>query len=321
VRQSRNLARYSYIPGMANTIILTGATGFIGGRVAHALLERGDRVVLFARHPDRALTMFPEAHRAVLWSPGMSGAWQQECRDADVVIHLAGEPIAERRWTGEVKRRILDSRVAGTRSLVDALRAGPAAPRTFVCASAIGYYGNRGDEELDETSSAGRDFLAGVCAAWEREAAAAKETGSRVVSVRIGIVLAADGGALPRMLLPFRLCAGGPLGSGRQWMSWIHVDDLVRLMLHALDTPSIEGPMNAVAPEALRGTAFSAAVGAALHRPAWMRVPAVALRLALGEFAGTLLASQHVLPRVALAAGFRFAYPCAAEALQQCVNP
>jgi hypothetical protein len=300
---------------MPKTIILTGGTGFIGSRVARMLAERGDRVILFARHPDRARQLLPQAQRTVLWAPGLSGAWRGECRDADAIVHLAGEPIAGKRWTPAYKQRILDSRVLGTRSLVEALRDGAAAPHAFVCASAVGWYGDRGDEELDEASAPGADFLASVCAAWEREASAAAQAGARVVCARIGIVLAAGAGALPRMLLPFRLHAGALMGHGRQWMSWIHIDDLARLIVHALDTPGLGGAMNAVAPEPLRHAAFSAAIGIALRRRLWLRVPRLVLRCALGEFADAMLASQRVLPRAALASGFHFRFATASAAL------
>jgi uncharacterized protein (TIGR01777 family) len=234
------------------------------------------------------------------------------------VVHLAGEPVAQR-WTASVKERIRMSRVEGTRLLVEEIKRSQKPPSTLVCASAIGYYGDRGDEILRETSPPGADFLASSCLEWERAARGAEEAGTRVTSVRIGIVLG-NGGALSKMLPPFRLGLGGPLGSGRQWMSWVHIDDLVELVLLALKDPRISGPLNGVAPEPVRNSEFTKALAAALHRPAFMPVPVFGLRLLFGEMATVMIASQRVIPEAASQAGFQFRYQNIRSALGSILN-
>jgi hypothetical protein len=238
----------------------------------------------------------------------------ESLREADVIIHLAGEPVAQR-WTAEAKRRILESRVVGTRSLVEALAALPRRPEALICASAIGYYGSRGDEILTESSAPGSGFLPEVCVAWEREAQAAEAFGIRVVRVRTGLVLGAGGGALPRMLPPFRMGVGGRLGSGRQWMSWIHLEDLTALLLFAVEN-RFQGPLNAVAPHPVTNADFTRELARALRRPALFPVPEFALRLLFGEMADVLLDSQRVAPAAAEAAGFRFRFPQLPPALR-----
>jgi hypothetical protein len=232
-----------------------------------------------------------------------------------VVFNLAGEPVAEGRWTAERKRRIRDSRVLGTRNLVAGLAAQESRPRVLVSASAVGYYGDRDDEVLDETSSSGHGFLAEICVEWEREALAAERLGIRVVCVRTGIVLAPGGGALARMLTSFRLGAGGKLGSGRQWMAWIHLDDEVGILIHASQDARIRGAINAVGPRPVTNAEFTRALGHAIHRPAFLPVPMTALRLAFGEMSEILTASQRVLPREAERTGYTFKHPELAGAL------
>jgi uncharacterized protein (TIGR01777 family) len=228
-------------------------------------------------------------------------------QDADVVIHLAGESVAQR-WTDDVKRRIRESRVQGTRSLVEALSRENGRPRALVCASAVGYYGSRGDDVLTEASTPGSGFLPEVCVAWEREAAAAEQFGVRVVRVRIGVALAKHGGALAKMMPPFRMGVGGRLGSGRQWMSWIHLDDVCEMFRFAAEQP-IRGAINGVAPGAVSNADFTRSLASALHRPVIFPVPAFGLRVMFGEMSEMLLASQRVSPKGAEAAGFRFRYP------------
>jgi uncharacterized protein (TIGR01777 family) len=234
-------------------------------------------------------------------------------READVVIHLAGEPVAQR-WTAEARQRIRESRVTGTRKLVEAMATLSRRPEALICASAIGYYGSRGDEILTESSAPGSGFLPEVCIAWEREAQAAEAFGMRVVRVRIGIVLDAGGGALQRMLPPFRMGAGGRLGSGRQWMSWIHLEDLAGLFHLAVES-QVQGPLNGVAPYPVTNSDFTRELARALRRPAVFPVPGFALRLLFGEMADLLLGSQRVAPGAAEAAGFRFRFPQLAPAL------
>jgi uncharacterized protein (TIGR01777 family) len=256
----------------------------------------------------------------VLWSPEVgSGAWVAAVQAADVVVNLAGEGIADRRWSASRKKAILHSRVTATRALATVVREA-VLPATFISASAIGIYGDCGDEEVTEARGPGSDFLARVCIAWEREARAVAEA-SRLVLLRTGIVLARDGGALPRMALPYHLFAGGPIGSGQQFMSWIHRDDWLAMVLWVMQDASITGAVNVTAPGPVRNADFARALGRALRRPALVRVPASMLRLALGELADGLLGSQRVIPAVATAGGFRFRYPDLDAALRGIYHP
>jgi len=289
-------------------VVVTGATGLIGGPLVRRLLDAGHEVRALTRGVERARAVLPARCACFAWDPERGAIDRAALAGADAVVHLAGEGVAAGRWTEARKRAIRESRVAGSRVLVETIAGLDAAarPRVLASASAIGIYGDRGDERLDEGAAPGAGFLPEVCTAWEREVRAAEDLGLRVVTVRIGIVLAKEGGALARMLPPFRLGVGGRIGSGRQWMSWIHVDDLVALFVHALERDDLRGPVNGVAPEPVRNADFTAALGHALGRPTILPVPALALRLALGEMAIILLASQRVAPRAAEAAGFAF---------------
>ena len=298
--------------------LVTGATGFVGPRVLRLL----DRPVVLSRNPERARESLGSLAGSVLrWDPLQGPPPPQAFEGVDMVLHLAGENVSAGRWTTAQKARIRDSRVVGTRNLVQGLAQATGGPRTLVSASAVGFYGDRGDEELTETAGPGSDFLAEVCVAWEREALAAAAHGVRVVTARTGIVLGAGGGALAKMLPPFKLGGGGNLGNGRQWMPWIHVADLARLYLHAAETASIVGPMNAVAPQPVRNAEFTKALGRQLHRPTFAPAPYIALRLLFGEFAQVLFASQRVIPRVAIDTGFVFQYPEIAAALREILAP
>ncbi len=301
-------------------VVVDGATGLIGSALVRRLLADGDDVTALVRNPAAAAGRLPGA-RLVAWDPMAAEAPADALAECEAVVHLAGEPIADRAWGGEQKRRIRDSRVVGTRNLVAAMRRAPRRPRVLVSGSAIGYYGDRGDELLDESSAPGDDFLARLCQDWEREAVAAEDLGVRVVRVRTGVVLANEGGAFPRLVAPFRFFVGGPLGSGRQWMSWIHLDDEIGLILHALRDDRVAGPLNAVAPSPVRNSAMAHAIGRLLGRPALLPAPAFALRLLLGERVQLLLDSQRVAPRAALAAGYAFRYSELEPALRSLLKP
>jgi uncharacterized protein (TIGR01777 family) len=276
-------------------IAITGASGLIGKRLQQRLTESG--------------------HGALPVPRGASGpALTEILASADSVVHLAGEPVAQR-WTEAAKKRIYDSRVDGTRSLVNALSALSRRPRVMVCASAVGYYGSRGDQVLTETSPPGADFLAHVVVDWEEAAHLAEALEIRVVQMRFGVVLG-HGGALAKLLPPFRVGLGGRLGSGRQWMAWIHLEDAVNLILFSLGYSAIRGPVNATAPQPVTNQEFTHRLANALHRPAILPVPAFALKLAMGEMSEVLLASQRVVPNVAKSAGFRFQYPELGAALE-----
>jgi uncharacterized protein (TIGR01777 family) len=284
--------------------LVTGATGLIGKE----LIERLQEAVVLSRDPERAKQRFPTAE-VYAWSPEAGPPPSGALQGVDAVFNLAGEPVAEGRWTVDKKRAIRDSRVLSTRNLIAGFAAQASRPHVLVSASAVGYYGDRGDEQLDETSSAGRGFLAGVCVEWEREALTAERLGIRVVCVRTGIVLAPGGGVIAKILTPFRLGVGGKLGSGRQWMPWIHLDDEVGILIHASRDARIRGAINAVGPNPVTNAEFTRALGLTLQRPAVVPVPSTALRLAFGEMSEVLTASQRVLPKVAQRTGYTFKHP------------
>jgi len=286
--------------------LVTGATGFVGRR----LLGKLQQPVVLSRNVAKAEQALKAlAVKAFSWEPQTEPPPAAAFAGVDTVFHLAGDPVAEGRWTSAKKARIKESRVIGTRNLVAGLKNLASRPRVLVSASAVGIYGSRGDEALDETSAPAADFLADVCAGWEREAGAARELGIRVVPIRIGIVLGKRGGALSKMLTPFRLGLGSPLASGRQYMPWVHIDDLVELMLFAARDERITGPLNGVAPSPVTNREFTKTLGRVLGRPTFFPpVPRFVLRTMLGEFADVLLASQWVYPRAAEAAGFSFRF-------------
>ena len=298
---------------MAN-VLVTGGTGFIGSRVCAALHEQGDAVHVLSRNPTRAKNL--ESARAVYsWNPQIEKLPSEATADVKAVVHLAGETIAGR-WSAEKKRRIRESRILSTRHLVESLAAADTKPDVLVCASAIGYYGASGDEHFTEASPAGTDFLAKVCQEWESEAQKASDFGIRVVLVRIGLVLGLGGGLLAQVLPPFKMGVGGRLGSGRQWMSWVHVDDVVGIMLHALAGEDIRGPLNATAPVPVSNTEFTKTLGAVLRRPTLFPVPTFGLKLMMGEFADFVLLSQNVLPEKTEVSGYEFRYRMLEPALQ-----
>lgn len=297
-------------------VVITGGSGFVGRRLVEALLARGDEAIVLTRDPSRARAHLPSGARAVAWTPERPGPWTDEIDAAGAVVHLAGEPVAQR-WTPEVRARIVSSRVDTTRIIVDAMARGPRRPPVFVCASAIGYYGPRPpDEDLDEDSAPGSDFLAGVVKRWEAEARRAAEYGVRDVELRIGVVLGEGGGAMDRMILPFKLFAGGPIGSGKQAVSWIHRDDVVGLVLLAIDDERVRGPINATAPSPVTSAELARALGRVLRRPSWLPAPAFAVKLALGEAAEVVTSGQRVLPKRALALGYAFREPAIEPALR-----
>jgi hypothetical protein len=289
-------------------VTITGASGLIGSRLVRALSERGDEVTTLSRDPARG----------VPWDPAQP-APAEALNGRDAVIHLAGENVAQR-WSPDARKRIRQSRELGTHNLVRGLERTDARPATLVSASAVGYYGHAGDEKLTEDAPAGDDFLAQVCVAWENEAQRAETLGLRVVRIRTGVVLDKDGGALGKMLLPFRLGAGGPVAGGNQYMPWIHADDLVGLYLAALDDPRYTGPVNASAPEPVTNKAFSKALGRALGRPAVAPIPGFAIRALYGDMAEIVTQGQRAVPAKALALGHAFQHPDLDEALNAAVG-
>lgn len=296
-------------------VVVTGGTGFLGTALLEALRGDGHAMTVLTRRPARA-------PGEVQWTPGSrTGLWKRAFEGAGAVVNLAGEPIAEGRWTQKRKRRIRASRTDATRAVVAALRETGVRHATLLSGSAVGYYGTERSDTLDESSPPGDDFLASVCRAWEAEALEASAD-ARVVLLRTGFVVAGDGGALPQLALPFRFFAGGPVGSGRQVMSWIHRDDWVAMVRWALSTDAVRGPINLTAPVPVTNREMATAIGRALHRPSFMPAPALALRVALGEMADALvLNGQRVLPRVATDGGFRFRYETIDAALSDIYGP
>jgi len=300
--------------GETGAIVVTGATGLVGRRLVDALRAAGSAVRVVSRRADPE--GFDPRVEVATWDGRHLEA--KALRGARALVHLAGEPIFAWPLTAQRRRRIHDSRIESTRELVASLAALPGGerPECFVCASAVGYYGSRGDEPLPESADPGEGFLAEVCIGWEHAALAASELGVRTACLRFGIVLAREGGALPTMAVPFRLGLGGPLGDGRQWLPWIHVDDLVSLVRAVLDDPAYAGPVNAVAPQAVTNAELTRALGRVLGRPTLLRVPAFVLRGLLGELSGELLGSRRVIPGAAGERGFVFRHPDLEEALR-----
>ncbi|MEN9935531.1 MAG: hypothetical protein RLZZ387_2110 [Chloroflexota bacterium] len=322
-------------------VIVTGATGHIGRALCAQLSERGYEVVAFSRNPESARRTLPGAAEYVAWRPEEHGPWAAALDGAYGVVHLAAASLFEKRWSPEYKREIAESRRLGTRGLVQAMRQAQVKPRVFACVSAVGFYGPRGDEPLDETAPPGDDFLARVCReAWEREAAPAAELGVRTALVRSGVVIGGDRstglpidlrgaslerpglvlktseGALPLLAMPFHFFAGGPVLPGTQWISWIHIADIVGLLVKALEDERVSGPLNATAPEPSRNRDFVGAIGRVLGRPSWLPVPGAALRLMVGEMADMITTGQRVIPKKALELDYHFQFPTLEPALR-----
>ena len=301
-------------------IVVTGGTGFIGRPLCASLCQEGHRVTLLTRREEEAQRLFGSTVTIVEWNGSEAGAWEHCLEEADAVINLAGAPIADGRWTDARRRILTESRVLTTRLLVEALSRRSSKPRTLENASGIGYYGASDDRVLSEGAARGQGFLADLCMAWEAEALRAAEFGVRVVMLRTGMVLEQDGGALPKMLLPFRLFAGGPILPGTQWVSWIHRRDHIGLIQWLLTTPRVSGPVNAVAPEAVTMNRFCQVLGQVLQRPSWLPVPGFALHVALGELGTLMTTGQRVHPAKALFGGYVFHYPTLEPALRAIVT-
>ncbi|WP_017655168.1 TIGR01777 family oxidoreductase [Fortiea contorta] len=301
-------------------VAVTGATGFVGSRLVERLHQEGHRVLVLTRNTASAQRVFPSESftnvEILAYTPTVSGSWQDAIALCDAVVNLAGEPIAEERWTPAHQQEILNSRQLGTQKIVEAIVKANPKPSVLINASAIGYYGTSETATFDENSHAGNDFLAQVCQAWEAEAAKVKDAGVRLVIFRLGIVLGL-GGALGKMITPFKLFAGGPIGSGRQWFSWIHLDDLVNLILQALTKSEIEGVYNGTAPHPVRMADLAQAMGQVMGRPSWLPVPAFALEALLGDGAKVVLEGQQVIPKRTLESGFEYQYPQLLSALKE----
>ena len=299
-------------------ILVTGATGLIGRSLCRTLTDDGHAVAAVSRSAVKPQGLaVAEVHQ---WDPQSGPPPQAALDGVDAVVNLAGEPIDARRWSGQQKQLIRDSRVVTTRNLVEGLRSVARKPAVLVSSSAVGFYGDRGDELLEEDSPAGRGFMSEVCEEWESEARRATEAGIRVVQVRTGVVLSREGGALQKLLTPFKLGIGGPLGSGRQWFPWIHINDIVGIFRHAMVTAGLAGPVNGVAPQPVTNREFTRELASALHRPAFLPVPEIAMRVLMGEMAVVLFGSQRVVPKAALESGYEFHYPLLAPALMDLLS-
>lgn len=292
-------------------VLVTGGTGFVGNILVNLLCARGDRVTVLTRDPGRTRS----ARAGVAYA-----AWPVDVSKFDAVVNLAGAGVLDRRWNDAYKAELRASRVELTRRLVEAMAASPRRPRVLVSASAVGYYGDRGEELLPETAPPGDGFLGQLCVDWEAEAQKAAAHGVRVATVRIGLVLGSHGGALKQMTPIFKLGLGGPFGLGRAWFPWIHVNDLCGLMIHALANESVSGPLNGTAPGIVRNREYARTFGRVLSRPAFLPVPPIALRVVLGEVASVLTASQRTVPERTLASGFQFRFPELEPALENLLH-
>jgi uncharacterized protein (TIGR01777 family) len=298
-------------------ITVTGATGLIGARLVAALKDRGDDVTVLSRNPEKAGQSL--GVEAVGWDALNEPAPAAALSGRDAVVHLAGEPVAQR-WNASRKQAINDSRELGTRNLVAGIEAAEPRPQALISSSAVGYYGKHGDERIEEDTAPGSDFLAKVCVVWEAEADKALALGLRVAHIRTGVVLDRSGGALKTMLPPFKMGVGGPVAGGRQYMPWIHLDDIVGLYLRAIDDPTWSGAYNGSAPEPVTNKAFSKALGKAIHRPAFSPVPAFAIKLLYGEMSEIVTEGQRAVPARALAGGYTFKHPELDEALASALS-
>jgi len=296
-------------------IVIAGGTGFIGRHLCHLLMNEGHSIIMLSRHPDDTPAPANTHARVIQWDGRKDGSWATCCEGAEVVINLSGAPIADKRWTSERKRELVDSRVLTTQVLLASIAKWNSKPHTFLTASGVGFYGDRASEEVNEDSPSGRGFLAELCQAWEGAAKQGEVLGLRVLPVRFGMVLGLNGGALPKMAFPFRFFLGGPVLPGSQFVSWIHLTDLSRLILWLITNPSISGPVNGVAPDPVTMREFCERLGQAMKRPSWFPVPGFLLHMALGELADILTTGQRVYPKRALEGGFTFLYPRLPSAL------
>lgn len=302
---------------MAKKVIITGATGLIGKYISQVLSARGDEVTVFTRNPVTARNILPGAKEFIEWSASEEGEWEKHIDGKDAIINLAGEPLWGEIWKDEYKEKIMKSREIGTRGLVNAAGKALIKPEVFVSASAIGIYGGSGDNyTYTENDPPGEGFLPEVSKRWEYEAAQVEQYGIRRVNVRVGIVLDKNEGALEKVLTPFRYFLGGQIGEGTQWISWIHIIDCANIFIHALDNPSVSGPLNAVAPNPVQMKEFSSLIAKIIDRPSWLKVPDIALEAVIGEASLPVTEGIKVYPERTLASGFKFKYVHIADALQ-----
>jgi len=297
-------------------ILITGATGSIGRRLMQELVVRGDEVTIFSRNPKRTKRKIVNQVRFIKWDYSKPEEWKEYLNDVDVVVHLAGANLSAKRWNDEYKKIAYESRIFSTRNLVEAIKFVDQKPKTFICANAVGIYGNRYDEILDEQSLPGNDFLAKLCTDWENEARKVEQQGVRSVSVRTGLVLAENEGLMKQLVPSFKLFLGGWLGSGRQWFPWIHIDDIVRIYLHTIDNENITGAVNAASPGIVNNKKFSKTLGQVLHKPVLFPVPKIALRIVSGELGKYITDSQRISVEKIINSGYKFKFEKLKEAFK-----
>lgn len=301
---------------MPKKIIITGATGLIGKKLSKVLATRGDEVTVFSRNIDSAKKKLPYLNNFVTWNYKNPDEWKNHLDGKDAIVHLAGVNLFSKRWNDHFKKDIVESREVSTGNLVKSLKDCKDKPGIFITASGVGYYGDGGDTILPEDSPKGNDFLAEVCEIWERESQKAGDYGIRNVQIRTGIVLSPEDGALKQMLLPFKLFVGGPLGSGKQWFPWLHIDDIINIYIHAIDNKNISGPVNAASPGIVRMKEFAKTLGNVIKRPSLFPVPEFALRIVVGEAAGTVVTGQRVSVDKLLKSGYNFGFENPEDALK-----
>ena len=301
-------------------IVITGATGSIGRILMQKLIARKDEVIIFTRNIEKAKSEIPDAVRYVKWDYQKPDEWKDQLTGVDAVVHLAGANLSSKRWNEEFKKLAYDSRVLSTRNLVQAISFVEKKPKTFICASAVGYFGNRYDEILNEESLPGNDYMANLCKDWEAEAAKVEQFGVRRISVRTGLVLSKDEGVLKQLYLPFKLFVGGPLGNGRQWFPWIQIDDIVGIYLQASDNADLTGAVNAASPGIVRMNEFAKTFGKVLHRPSLFKIPKFAMKIVAGEVADYAVMSQRISVNKVLNAGYKFKFESLEEALSNLFN-
>ncbi|MBE0538762.1 MAG: TIGR01777 family protein [Ignavibacterium sp.] len=305
---------------MHKRIVITGATGLIGKKLVNALANHGDKVIVFSRNAGKAKSIFSKTIECVEWDYLKPDEWKSKIENSDAVIHLAGINLFSKRWNESFKQAVLESRELSTRNLVEAIKSCANKPKVFISASGIGYYGDCGETLLVENSPKGNDFLADVCEVWESESRKIGEYGIRNVQIRTGLVLSLEDGALKQMLPPFKFFIGGPLGNGKQWSSWLHIDDIVGIYLHAIDNKNLSGAVNAAAPNPVRMKEFAKTLGKALHRPSIFPVPIFVLKIVVGEAAEVVTASQKVDVQKLLNSGYKFKFPDLYKAFQNLLN-
>lgn len=300
---------------MSKKIVITGASGLIGTNLTKALINRGDNVYIFTRDINKAKNIIHHAAEYIEWDYTRPDKWTEYLNDKDAVIHLAGANISGKRWSSHYKELILKSRELSTKNLVNVINSLPNKPKSFICASGVNYYGDSGNKLLTEEEEPGNDFLANVCKIWESEAKNVEKSGVRRISIRTGVVLTPGEGALKKMLIPFKLFIGGPLGSGNQWFPWIHLDDIVSIYIYVLDNDVSSGAINACSPNPVTMNEFAKYLGRIMNRPSFFKVPKFALTLASGEVADIIIASLRVIPKKLLEVGFKFKFDNLKDAL------